>query len=94
LRRVVRQRPLPLPNQIQMNHMKTYLFSALAAALILPSCASSDVARNSAPGQPMAIDRAERKIYATPTPVSEDPTSPLYHVESNGSAASVALASF
>lgn len=74
--------------------MKTHLLSAMAAAVILPSCATSNVADSGTPAQPLAIDRAERRIYATPRPVSEDPTSPLYHVESNGSAASVALASF
>lgn len=74
--------------------MKMSLLSALAAAMILPSCATKTVADSGTPAQPLAIDRAERKIYATPRPVSEDPTSPLYHVESNGSAASVALASF
>lgn len=76
--------------------MKTQLLlSALAAFLVLPSCSSTNVAgRDTAPGQPMAISRAERRLYATPTPVSEDPTSPFYHVNANGTSASVALATF
>lgn len=70
--------------------MKTrLLLAALASALMLPSCTSTGT-----PGQPTALYRAERRIYATPTQVSDDPTSPLYHVAANGSSASVALAKF
>lgn len=81
--------PETLPN------MKLQLLFALGAVLILANCSSTSTASvENPPGQPLAITRAERKAYATPTPVSNDPSSPLSNVVSNGTSASVAIATF